>query len=104
MVGELGDIGAAAVRRSYRRDSREGDTGQRVFGRAPDAVLRKQAQGGAPSTWVRVWLAPIRFQGQSRSRRAGRPACRRTLRARRHGKDRPARGCRRGQEPPDPGQ
>ncbi|MGT2504808.1 LssY C-terminal domain-containing protein [Cupriavidus basilensis] len=64
IVGELGDIGAAAVRRSYRRDSREGDTGQRVFGRAPDAVLRKQAQGGAPSTWVRVWLAPIRFQGQ----------------------------------------
>ncbi|MGO4810844.1 LssY C-terminal domain-containing protein [Cupriavidus sp. 2MCAB6] len=64
IVGELGDIGAAGVRRNYRRDLREGDTEQRVFGRAPDAVLRKQAQGGAPATWIRVWLAPVRFQGQ----------------------------------------
>ena len=63
-VGELSDIGAALVRRSYRRDSQAGDASQQVFGRAPDAVLRKIAQGGAPSTWIRVWLAPIRFEGR----------------------------------------
>jgi hypothetical protein len=28
-------------------------------------VLRKQAQAGAPSTWMRGWLAPIRFEGRS---------------------------------------
>ena len=38
---------------------------QQVFGRPPDVVLRKQAQAGAPSNWIRAWLAPIRFQGRS---------------------------------------
>ena len=64
-VGELPDIAAALVRRSYRRDSRAVDASQQVFGRGPDAVLRKQAQAGAPSTWMRLWLAPIRFEGRS---------------------------------------
>ena len=63
-VGELADIGAALVRRSYRRDTQSGDASQQVFGRGPDAVLRKVAQAGAPSTWIRVWLAPIRFEGR----------------------------------------
>ena len=27
-------------------------------------MLRKQAQAGAPSTWMRLWLAPIRFEGR----------------------------------------
>ncbi|MEM5339852.1 LssY C-terminal domain-containing protein [Paraburkholderia azotifigens] len=63
-VGQLNDIGAALVRRSYRRDARESDVVQRVFGREADFVMRKQAQAGAPSTWIRGWLAPIRFQGQ----------------------------------------
>ncbi|SEI15721.1 LssY C-terminal domain-containing protein [Paraburkholderia hospita] len=63
-VGQLADIGAALVRRDYRRDARESDLAQRVFGREPDFVMRKQAQAGAPSTWIRGWLAPIRFQGQ----------------------------------------
>jgi len=62
-VGELSDIGAALVRRGYRRDSRAVDASQQVFGRGPEAVLRRQAQGGAPSTWMRLWLAPIRFEG-----------------------------------------
>jgi len=52
------------VRRNYRRDLRESDAVQRVFGREADAVGRKQAQGGAPATWIRGWLTPIRFQGQ----------------------------------------
>jgi hypothetical protein len=64
-VGDLRDIGAALVRRSYRRDARALDASQLVFGRAPDAVLRKQAQAGAPATWMRAWLAPLRFEGRA---------------------------------------
>ncbi|MCG7403195.1 MULTISPECIES: LssY C-terminal domain-containing protein [Caballeronia] len=63
-IGQLTDIGAALVRRDYRRDAREFDLAQRVFGREPDFVMRKQAQAGAPANWIRGWLAPIRFQGQ----------------------------------------
>jgi hypothetical protein len=64
-VGEVADIGPAAVRRGYRLNARADDMAQLVFGRPPDAVLRKQAQAGAPSNWVRAWLAPIRFEGRS---------------------------------------
>ncbi|HTH62577.1 MAG TPA: LssY C-terminal domain-containing protein [Paraburkholderia sp.] len=63
-IGQLADIGAALVRRDYRRDAREYDLAQRLFGREPDFVMRKQAQAGAPATWIRGWLAPIRFRGQ----------------------------------------
>ncbi|SAK93707.1 hypothetical protein AWB79_06992 [Caballeronia hypogeia] len=63
-IGQLADIGAALVRRNYRRDARESDRAQRVFRREPDFVMRKQAQAGAPANWVRGWLVPIRFQGQ----------------------------------------
>ena len=63
-VGELADIGAAVVRRDYRRDARAEDMAQQVFDRPPDAALRKHAQGRAPATWMRVWLAPIRFEGR----------------------------------------
>jgi hypothetical protein len=64
-VGELPDIAAALVRRSYRRGALAADASQYVFGRRPDFVLRKQAQAGAPSTWMRLWLAPIRFEGRA---------------------------------------
>ena len=63
VIGELRDIGAAMVRRGYRREFRTDDMAQRVFGREPDVVLRKQAQAGAPSTSLRGWLAPITFDG-----------------------------------------
>lgn len=63
-IGQFTDIGAALIRRNYRRDARTFDMAQRVFGREPDFVMRKQAQGGAPATWIRGWLTPIRFQGQ----------------------------------------
>ncbi len=63
-VGELAEIGAALVRRSYRRDSWREDASQQIFGRGPDAVLRKVAQAGASSIWIRLWLAPIRFDGR----------------------------------------
>ena len=64
-VGELADIRGAMARRDYRRDTRADDMTQQVFGRPPDAVLRKQAQAGAPFNWLRAWLAPIRFEGRS---------------------------------------
>ena len=63
-VGTIADIGAAGVRRGYRRDSDESDTVQRVFGRKPDFVARKQVQAGAPATWIRLWVAPMRFDGK----------------------------------------
>ncbi len=65
VIGTLGDIGAAMVRRDYRRDMRGNDLAQWVFGRRPDVVLRKEAQTGAPSTSLRAWLAPIRFNGDA---------------------------------------
>ncbi|MBN3761523.1 LssY C-terminal domain-containing protein [Burkholderia sp. Ac-20365] len=64
LIGQLADVGSALVRRNYRRNLRESDAVQRVFGRNADAVGRKQAQAGAPATWIRAWLVPIRFQGQ----------------------------------------
>jgi LssY C-terminus len=63
VVGSLGDIGAALVRRSFRRNLRESDLDQWVFGRKPDVVVRKEAQAGAPATSIRAWLTPIRFNG-----------------------------------------
>ena len=64
-VGDLADIAAALVRRSYRRDTRPGDAAHQVFGHGPDVVLRKQAQAGAPATQLRLWLAPLRFEGRA---------------------------------------
>jgi len=63
-IGQFTDIGAALVRRNYRRDAREPDLAQRVFGREPDFVMRKQAHAGSPASWIRGWLAPIRYRGQ----------------------------------------
>ena len=64
-VGDVAAIGSAMVRRDYRRSARAEDMAQQVFGRRPDFVLRKQTQAGAPSNWIRAWLAPASFQGQS---------------------------------------
>jgi hypothetical protein len=64
-VGQFADIASAMVRRDYRRDNREIDRAQQLFGRLPDIELRKHEQGGAPANWIRAWLAPIRFQGRS---------------------------------------
>lgn len=64
IVGDINDISSAAVRRNYRRNPRQTDLPQWVFGRQPDVVMRKVAQAGAPATWVRGWLTPIRFQNQ----------------------------------------
>ena len=65
LVGELTDIVTALVRRGFRLDVREFDNAQWLFGRPPDIVARKTGQGGAPANWVRMWVAPLRFQGKS---------------------------------------
>jgi len=65
LIGEFTDIVTAFVRRGFRRDLRELDNAQWLFGRPPDIVARKAGQAGVPANWVRLWLAPLRFQGQS---------------------------------------
>lgn len=64
VIGTLADLGAAAVRRGYRRDVEPETAGQRLFGSAPSFVLRKHAQAGSSATWLRVWRAPIEYRGQ----------------------------------------
>jgi len=65
MIGTVEDIGAASIRRNYRRDARENDGLQRVFGRGPDIVGRRYSQSGAPATWIRLWAAPMSFEGKA---------------------------------------
>ncbi|MEN8205918.1 MAG: hypothetical protein ABFS24_07890 [Pseudomonadota bacterium] len=64
IIGELADIGAALTRRGYRRDPQDNDRIQRLFGRLPDIVVRKSGQGGVPANWMRMWVAPFRYQGR----------------------------------------
>ncbi len=64
LVGNLDDIGAAFVRRGYRRIPTGVGTAQQAFGRLPDLYLRKRAQAGAPASWLRLWRVPINYRGQ----------------------------------------
>lgn len=64
LVGQFVDVAPAVVRRGFRADVKDFDNKQRLFGRPPDVVVRKSSQGGAPANWIRVWLAPMRYQGQ----------------------------------------
>lgn len=64
VIGEFADIVAAFVRRGFRKIELDIDNEQILFGRTPDIVVRKSGQGGVPATWVRMWLAPFRFQNQ----------------------------------------
>lgn len=63
-VGNVNDIAAALIRRGYRVEQYAGDTRQRIFERPPDIVLRKRGQGGVPANWLRMWVAPLRYQDQ----------------------------------------
>jgi len=65
LVGEFADIGAALVRRGFRSDRLDLDDAQRLFGRTPDIIMRKAGQGGVPANWIRGWVAPLRYRGQS---------------------------------------
>ena len=64
LIGTFADIAAVLTRRGFRREAQELDRTQRLFGRPPDAVIRKRVQGGAPANWMRLWVAPLRYQGQ----------------------------------------
>ena len=63
-VGELADIAAALARLKYRRIEKVYDTAQRLFNRPPDVVVRKAGQGSMPANWMRIWVAPLRYQNQ----------------------------------------
>jgi hypothetical protein len=62
-VGKAADIAAAVIRRGYRVAHNNSDTRQRLFGRPPDVVMRKSTQG-SPANWLRIWVAPFRYQGK----------------------------------------
>jgi len=64
LIGRLTDIGAALILREYRHLVAPADMAQQLFGRPPDLVARKTGQGGVPANWVRLWVAPLRYQGQ----------------------------------------
>lgn len=64
LVGEFADIAAALVRRNFRRVELDFDDTQRLFGRPPDVVARKEGKSGMPANWLRMWVAPLRYQGQ----------------------------------------
>ena len=65
LVGEFDDIASAVVRRGFRMDVQDFDNTQRLFGRAPDVVVRKAGQAGAPANWLRLWVAPLRYRDQT---------------------------------------
>jgi len=65
LVGSLADIVTAVVRRGFRTDRQDYDMVQHLFGRPPDAVARKAGQGGVPANWLRIWVAPLRYQGKA---------------------------------------
>jgi hypothetical protein len=65
LVGRLEDIATAIVRRGYRINVLQSDNVQRLFGRPPDIVVRKTGQVGIPANWIRMWVAPLRYHGQS---------------------------------------
>ena len=63
LVGEVTDVAAALVRRGYRSDRKESDDRQQLFERPADVVVRKSGDGVA-ANWIRLWIAPLRYQGQ----------------------------------------
>ena len=64
VVGTFADTGAAMQRRGYRSDRRAIDDEQWLFDRQPDVVGRKAGQGSSPAHWIRLWVAPLRYQGK----------------------------------------
>jgi hypothetical protein len=65
LVGDFADIATAFVRRGFRTSVLEFDNAQRLFDRPPDIVARKVAKGGMPTNWLRIWVAPFRYQGKT---------------------------------------
>ncbi len=65
LVGKFENIATALARRGFRTSLLEFDDAQRLFGRKPDIVGRKAVMGGMPANWVRLWVAPFRYQGKA---------------------------------------
>jgi hypothetical protein len=65
LVGHIEDIATALIRRGFRMDVLAFDNVQQLFGRPPDFVVRKAGQSHAPANWLRIWVAPLRYQSQS---------------------------------------
>ncbi len=65
LLGSIDDIATAFVRRGFRMEILDYDNAQHVYGRPPDIVARKTGHGGAPANWVRLWVAPFRFEGKT---------------------------------------
>jgi len=65
LVGEFADVATTLVRRGFRIDVLDFDKAQRLFDRPPDIVTRKTGQAGVPENWLRIWVAPFRYQGQA---------------------------------------
>lgn len=65
LVGKFTDVATTLVRRGFRIEVLELDKAQRLFGRPPDIVARKTGQAGVPENWLRIWVAPFRYQGQA---------------------------------------
>ena len=65
LVGSLDDVAASLIRRGFRLNKMDYDDAQQVFNRRPDMVARKVGHVGAPANWLRVWVAPFRYQGKA---------------------------------------
>ena len=65
LIGDFADIVSALVRRGFRLDALDFDKKQQLYGRPPDVVVRKKGQAGATANWIRMWVAPLRYQGQA---------------------------------------
>jgi hypothetical protein len=73
-VGHVAHVASALVRRGYRSGRSPADDNQRLFGRRPDFVMRKAGQSDAPANWIRGWVAPFQYRGNTVSLvQAGRP-------------------------------
>lgn len=64
LIGHLEDIAAAINRRGYRRDQLAVVGSQRLFGRPADLTIRKHAQAGGSTSWLRIWRTPISYRGE----------------------------------------
>jgi hypothetical protein len=64
LIGHLDDIAAAMNRRGYRRDQLALVGAQRLFARPADLTIRKRAQAGASTSWLRIWRAPLSYHGE----------------------------------------
>lgn len=64
LVGTIEAVAAAVIRRGFRTDIKTVDKEQHLFDRKPDFVIRKVGQSAAPANWLRIWVAPFRYQGK----------------------------------------